>query len=86
MVRVNCFLLPAGLHRGDDDQVDAVGDEHLHRQPGDGRHARHALLRSALGHLGRHQHLDLRIPDVQDCYLHPGKAARLLGSGEAGLC
>ena len=57
-------LLPAGLHRGDDDQVDAVGHQHLHREPGHGRHVGHALLRPALRHLGRDEHLDIRFPDV----------------------
>jgi len=33
------FIFPPGFHRRDDDQVHAVRYEHLHRQPGHGRHA-----------------------------------------------
>ena len=62
----------SGFHRRDNDQVHAVRDEYLHREPGPCRHPGHAILRPALHHLGRDQHLDLRIAHVQDRHLHPG--------------
>jgi hypothetical protein len=40
IVQATClmFVVVSGFHRRDDDQVDAVRDQHLHRQPGHGRH------------------------------------------------
>ena len=51
---------------------DAERDQHLHREPGAGRHPGDALLRAAIHHLGRHQHLDLRLAHVPHRHLHPG--------------
>ncbi len=79
------FLLNAGDHCGELHPVDAVGDEHLHCEPGGGRHPGHALLRAAVHHLGRHQHLDLRVAHVQDSHIHTGETLVYLQIMRAGI-
>ena len=75
---LHSFRHPPGVHRRDDDQEHAVRDQHLHREPGPGRHPRHGVLRPALHHLGRHQHVDIWIAHVQDRHLHPGESYDLV--------
>ena len=61
-----------GVHRGVDDQVDAVCDQHIHRQLGPGRLPRPLVLRPSQRHMGCHQHLAIWLHGLQIRHLLTG--------------